>query len=189
MDFALDLETLGLKQNSVIVNVGITYFDPAKVDSFDTLLKRSKIFTLDRSVQKLLGRIEYAATLEWWKKQGEEAKRQLDVAGNPPDVVARYLKDYLRSYGDKRSRIYCRGTHFDIALLESLFLQFNVDHPWHYRKPRCSRTVLDEWGITDDMLVERPENMVAHNSAADAAFEAYMLQRVRNGVELPIRTK
>lgn len=187
MDIALDIETLSLSTNCVIVNVGAVYFDPEVVDSFEDLSNRAIVLPFDRILQVEAGRHTSQDTLEWWEKQSSEAKRQLDRPGSHPKVIAEILRTYMYNHGNKHSRWYCRGSHFDVARLESLFELFDTVPPWHYRKPRCSRTVLDEWGITDDMLVQRPENMIPHNSGSDAAFEAFMMQRVRNGVPLEIR--
>lgn len=186
MDFTLDTETLSLASPAVIVNVGIVCFDRDVVDSFQDLVKRGTLITLDRAEQKRLGREQTQDVLEWWAKQGEDALRQFHVEGIGLYDVKPRIEAYISQFGGKtkHSRWYCRGAHFDIAKLEHLFWQLGVQAPWHYRKPRCSRTVLDEWGIDDDMWPVRPNGMIPHNAMHDAAFEAYLIQRVRNGVPL-----
>lgn len=183
----LDTETLDLRTSAVIVSLGVTIFDDEKVDSFEDLVSRGINVYIDRGIQKYAGRTTSRSTMEWWDKQGEEAKLVFDQPGVSVHQVS-VLIDQLISglpVNKKHLKWYCRGPQFDIAKLEDLFRQFGVDCPWHYRKPRCSRTWLDEHGIDDDVKLQRPDHMIPHNSLHDAAFEAYMMQRVRNGVEIP----
>lgn len=184
MDHVIDTETLSLSTEAVIVNVGIVSFDPGSVDSFQDLVNRGTLIYLSRAQQLALGREQTKDVLDWWAEQGEEAARQLEVEGLPLECVIPEMQKHTSIYGNKNSRWYCRGTHFDIAKLEHLFWQIGEITPWHYRKPRCSRTLLDEWGVSDDMWPVRPTGMIPHNAMHDAAFEAYLIQRVRNGVPL-----
>lgn len=182
-----DTETMGLKTNAVIVSMGVTIFDDTKVDSFQTLLERGINIYFDRTVQQQAGRAIEPGTLDFWRKQGAMAERELNQPGVQPISAIAELDRYLSTFDLSRKHLkwFCRGPQFDIAKLEDLFAQFKLDAPWHYRKPRCSRSWLDAFGVDDDVRLQRPEGMIPHNSLHDAAFEAYMIQRVVNGVNIP----
>lgn len=188
MDYALDTETLAFETDAVIVNIGIVAFDRRKVETFPELLARGALITVDRITQEKVGRRSTDKVMKWWEALPAEARAQLDVKGHHPAQVSHMLSEFFNKTGgdEKRSRWYCRGPHFDVAKLEDLFWQFNVRCPWHYRKPRCSRTALDEMGIEDHIRIKRPDYMIPHNAMHDAAFEAYMMQRATNGIPMVI---
>jgi len=183
----LDTETLSLRTSAVILSVGLTVFDDAKVDSFEDLVNTGLNIFIDQGVQVSAGRHVDPKTVDWWSKQGKEASTVLTAKGMLPKIVVFRINQYLAAKGlnKKHLKWYCRGPQFDIAKLDDLFFQFNLESPWHYRKPRCSRTWLDEHGVDDDVKFERPEGMIPHDALHDSAFEAYMMQRVQNGVRIP----
>lgn len=187
-----DLETLSLRTNAVILSAGLVVFDMDKVDSFKTLLSQGTNIYVDQDIQLSEGRLKDAATIAWWEKQGEAAAECLN---NPnqvhPKMLGKLMSDFAHRYVEKahKLRYFCRGPQFDIAKLEDLFFQFETTPPWHYRKPRCSRTALDVYGYEDDVKFVRPSAMIPHNSLHDAAFEAYLIQRARNGHPIEIEPK
>lgn len=184
----IDTETLSLRTSAVILSIGLTVFDDTQVDTFEDLVNRGINIFIDKESQKRAGRRIDPETLEWWGKQGPEASEVLKSEGMHPMAVLFQIEQYVSnlSINKKHLKWYCRGPQFDIAKLEDLFVQFGLNVPWHYRKPRCSRTWLDEHGIDDDVRVQRPEGMIPHNSLHDSAFEAYMMQRALNGIELSL---
>lgn len=183
----LDTETLGLRTSSIILSIGVTVFDDSKVDSFEDLVNSGINIFIDRKIQEDAGRTFDQSTLQWWKDQGPEAQKALNQQGVSPAQAAILLEAYANSFPVPRKHLkwYCRGPQFDIAKIEDMFAMFETTSPWHYRKPRCSRTWLDEHGIDDNVKLERPAGMIPHNSLHDAAFEAYMMQRIGNGVDIP----
>lgn len=183
----LDTETLGFRTSSVILSVGLVVFDDNKVDEFDTLVKSGINLFIDKEVQFSAGRVAERECVEWWERQNPKVRDELlTQAGMFPSHAAETMRQYVEKQGADLRELcwYCKGPHFDIAKLEDLFSQFNVEIPWHYRKPRCIRTFYDAYGYEDNILFARPKGMLSHNSLHDAAFEAYNMQRLVNTVPM-----
>ena len=64
-----------------------------------------------------------------------------------------------------------------MCLLENMWKRFGLSPPWKYWNVRDSRTVFDEYDF-NYRDVPQPNNMVMHDALYDAAWDAYMLQRV-----------
>tara|TARA_B100000700_G_scaffold88627_1_gene99951 strand:- start:70120 stop:70701 length:582 start_codon:yes stop_codon:yes gene_type:complete len=183
----IDLESMSLRTDAVIVSVGVVFFDLEEVDTFEDLLKRGTILYVSAEEQaKNGGRRADSDTLDWWRKRPEDVQDQLSHKGVSPAMLADLMTQMMWANNTKRNntRWYARGPQFDIAKLEDLFWQFEVTSPWHYRKPRCSRTFLEEHGVEDDGKIAFPAGMIPHNALHDAAFEAFMMQRAYNGVPM-----
>jgi hypothetical protein len=185
-----DLETLALAPESVVLSVGLIAFDSTVVQEFDDLVTQGTNIYLDKHIQIADGRLVLQSTLEFWEQQGEAASFCLD----PPAEVVTYplelRKEIKKFYSEfkinpNKARVYCRGPQFDIAKLDSLLNQYGHECPWHYRRPRCSRTFMEDYGYADSFKTQRPEGMIPHNSQHDAAFEAWIIQRIMNGIPIP----
>lgn len=186
---AIDTETLDLRRaTAVIVSVGITIFDLSDVQPFEHHVNAGINLYLDQEVQRQAGRTVLQSTWDWWMSQGDLAKKELNQPGYHPSIAKVMIDQYLSSIdvNKKHLKWYARGSHFDIAKMDDLFAQFDTPSPWHYRKPRDSRQFMEERGYDDNIKVRRPDSMVPHNSLHDAAFEAYMMQRAHNGVQMDI---
>lgn len=183
---AVDTETLSLRSSAVILSIGVVWFDMSCVSEFNDLIKNGINLYLDQNVQKKMNRHVCPKTTAWWKEQNEEAARLFSETGIHPSKAAKEIENFLERVPAKKSELrwFCRGPQFDIAKLEDLYTQFDIPTHWSYRKPRCSRTFLDAFGIEDDKLIKRPVGMIPHNSMHDAAFEGYILQRVYNGTDI-----
>jgi hypothetical protein len=81
---------------------------------------------------------------------------------------------------NKHCNWFTRGPHFDIAIMDSLFDDFNVTPPWKYYHVRDIRTWLHAKGLPDNLKLVKPDGMVPHNALHDAAFDAWMLQQVEH---------
>ena len=197
MDFAFDTETLDLRTSAVIVSVGVVPFEKLSVDSFDRLVSRGIEFQLSVPSQIQHGRtVDMGKTATWWKDRcGIDIQHIITDShlSSDHDLIMPVMLSYeMRIFAARlgadpaQSKWYCRGSQFDAAKLEDLFYTFETQCPWHYRRPRCSRTVLDEHGYGDNTRFRRPSTMRPHNALHDAAFEAFLLQRVWNNVSLEL---
>lgn len=89
-------------------------------------------------------------TVQWWSEQSAEAQ---GAFSNPIDLAEalQLFAQWLAQVAPdpKRTRIWCLGTHFDIAILEAAFHACGMKAPWFYRAPRDLRTIFDAAGIDD----------------------------------------
>jgi len=59
--FVLDCESLGVADNSIVLSIGMTYFDEGESPTFDDLLERGYYTKCERKEQKAAGRAEQGA--------------------------------------------------------------------------------------------------------------------------------
>jgi len=186
----IDLETLALEANAVILSVGICIFDNERLNTHEELVSQGINIYFDQDSQAAKGRKISQSTLEWWSEQGESAQECL----NNPNKIA--VRDFYAVFnklcadtgmGDtpyhpsrKKLKWYARGPHFDISKMDDLFTNFNVTSPWKYYNIRDIRTWLECNGLEDNLKLVKPSNMIPHNSLHDAAFDAWMMQQVKN---------
>lgn len=186
---SMDIETLDTRASSVVLSMGVCFFDDEKMQTFDEIVADGINYYFEQVEQINEGRTISPATLNWWVRQGPAAQECLD---NPNKI---HIRDFYILFdefckekgicGDgcydkarKNMKWYIRGPHFDISIMDELFKDFNITSPWRYWNVRDIRTWLDCNGFADNIKLKKPESMVAHNSLHDAAFDAWMMQQV-----------
>ena len=132
-DFIIDLETLGSRPDSIVVDISVVVFDsdPTVVQSFNDLCNAGRRFKLNLQSQKGV-RTTMASTIAWWKEQDEAAKKNLKAT--PEDLTVEeaipQLLDYLKKSGVNawKSQGWCRGMSFDFPILVDMIRQtFKTD--------------------------------------------------------------
>lgn len=184
---AFDLETLSTNPNGgVVLSLGLCVFHLSQKNEFDDLLNQSMEMLFDKQQQLDKGRHVDPATEGWWSQQGETAQRVLNPEpGTTVDctdlhvMLSRFYQNLgINKTSIKETRWFSRG-HFDASFIEDFCRTFEMDAPYKYWCWRDSRTYLDAKGLGPlNQKMEKPPQMVAHNAKHDAAFEAYMLQRL-----------
>lgn len=189
----IDLETLGKWDTSVLLSLGITVImdkELGKNITFSHLMTQSKEFKLDIVDQKARGRTVDTEVFDWWRKQGESAKRVLlpqpdDIK---VDVLFQSVEAWLEGYGLtwKTVRIFDRN-FFDMPKLQHLnevTLGNGSRPPWDYKDKWGIETFLkynsDEqsrYGHIDPEAFTDPE-FIYHNAACDAALDALRFNEV-----------
>lgn len=179
---AFDLETLDTNPNGVILSLGIVMFDITAANTFEELVAQGFNIYFDQKQQIEADRSISDDTVDWWERQGDEAKECLN---NPHQVSCENLHKYLAAFytsmgkkpNPKTCRWFSRG-HFDASFLENFCRTFEIDPPYKFWTWRDSRSYLDGAGIgTRNEKIEKPKELIPHNSHHDAAFEAMMLQQ------------
>ena len=183
MDYAFDCETLDVRPTAVVLSVAFVPFYFGAEDSFRALLSRAVHFRFDITEQQRRGRTVETSTLRFWAKQPQPVlERQVAVLDEPnagPDIydLVSPLRMTNLFRGEKEpARFWCRGAHFDAALIDSLCSAFDVPSPWHFRAVRDIRTLEEALALPRATEEETP-GFVAHDPCHDAAREAYVLQR------------
>lgn len=181
----MDIETLSTRADAVVLSIGICFFDDEKDQSFQEIVDNGVELFFCRDTQTEKGRHVMPSTVQWWSEQGEEAQRVLKANEliTPRDfhpLLEKVCEDRGMSYNwvKKYCRWFTRGPHFDIAICDHLFADYNVTPPWKYYKVRDIRTWLECHGLEDNLKLVKPQEMVAHNALHDAAFDAWMMLQV-----------
>jgi len=168
----IDLETLGRRPGSVVVEVGMVGFTAGNPCEW------ARVFRID--IQSCLnhGMKVDADTLVWWMEQSDEARRTVfsDSTGFDPRPLAVHLKTAAHDIHDLLSGfegafVWGNGAGFDLPILSELLHRAHVETPWHYPKERCYRTVN---GLFPNVAFF-PRDGVLHSALADARYQAARL--------------
>ncbi len=171
----VDLETLGIGKNALILSIGAVRFDTdiGIMSSFYTAVKQEDQMTM-------WGRTVTPSTLEWWGKQSPEARKVLT------DPTAQRLDIALQSFAvwhTKGQEIWAGPSTFDIVILENAFDAVGLPVPWSYRDIRdlstlCSLEIADP-------NAPQPTRIVHHNALDDARYQAEIaIQELRRLADL-----
>lgn len=181
----LDIETLGVGDDCVILSLGATVFpfdntipnDYAKyvLDGFYCKFDAmEQIQTYRRTMDD--------GTIAWWKTQPEEAR---SVTRPSKDDVSLMdgMMDFnawiTRSgYSFKESFVWARGSYFDFPKLEHVYRQLDLAPGYNGWKIRDTKTYCDvlTGGTTGVYRPDvTPKEFVKHHALHDAALDAYRL--------------
>jgi hypothetical protein len=195
MNIVVDFETLGLSENSIILECSIIYFN--LYDNVDFTLKENLDnyfqYLLDRGEKiqfninkQILRRSIEPETLKWWSKQNPKILNKCIYNNNSTydtDVLIPFIESYINKYNnDKKIIIWSRG-ELDIKILNNIAKEHNQNLPWKYVDWRECRTkiaserttiyqiakLLDKKG---DYNFIKPDMANTHDSIHDCAIDA-----------------
>ena len=145
--FAADCESLGTDQNSVLLSVGIVYFNPSVNPTQDELFENSIFVKFDVKEQvKEYHRVMNKSTMEWWNKQCDIVKRK---SFNPShnDLSLEHGINNLRAWIKKfpeyhKDFVWTRGG-MDEAILDDVCVNnLGTEVLFEYNKYRDFRTAI-----------------------------------------------
>lgn len=191
-NFMIDLETLALSPDAVVVDISVIPFDFNERKKFDDLVEQGKRLKLSIDSQKDDRTLD-ADTLAWWMKQPEEARKHLEPSDNDLTVgqAVQQLHGFLLKSGinPQTAKGWCRGTDFDFPIINSMLRQVYGDSYKNYLlckywNQRDVRTALDSYaelaGVKKVLLPEQYiEGFVAHDSLHDCAKAIIELRYAR----------
>lgn len=143
----IDIETLSTHKNAAIIEIGAVEFNKFTGEigeTFNVIIKPSDWCRNDRHVD--------GATIQWWFKQSDEARKrfttiQTDVDYCTLEKALDKLKYFLidcDSVDDyKNVVVWGNGSSFDIAILEDAYNYFDMDLPWKFWSVNDVRTIVD----------------------------------------------
>jgi hypothetical protein len=210
MDVMVDIETLSIDYNAVILSLGAVKFDPYKLETISiprledgfqpgggnfTITRRMrtyKYFYQNISIKSCLdvGLEVDASTVLFWLDQPEEARKAL-----LSDTLS--LRDTLRDFYDW-TRLHDRDSHFvesdpkyywshgasfDLPILSHAYKSVNGKEPWGFREMQDTRTL---FRLCSDKRykVEMPDEGLKHHALFDAWRQAVAVQRCFNFLNL-----
>ena len=170
----IDIETLGISPDTVVLTIGGIKFDPMEDDG----LHSEFYYRLNADEQIDMGRTVDEKTLEWWETQSEEVKAEaLDTNDRiPVEETLKALNKWLVGV----DKIWCQGPVFDIGILENLYKQIGLHHNWQFYIIRDSRTL---FGLMDKDP-RKEIDFAAHNALADAIVQSLCIQKVYKKLNL-----
>lgn len=144
----VDFETLSTRPDGVVLSLGIVIADPEEDDiDFDSLIEKGIEIKFDTKSQIALGRHVEQGTLDWWSKQGADAKRVLTPSEN--DLQLHDISEHIQNYFDehnfnpKKGLVWARRSHFEWNLFENIFRTLNIEKVIPYYTMRDIPSVID----------------------------------------------
>lgn len=163
----IDLETLGVEPDCVVMTIGAIKFDP-----FTDAEPHSGLYLrCDVDEQTAMGRTIDDNTLAWWAKQDDAIKEEAfgDHERSSMEQVTRAINKFCVGL----DVLWCQGPLFDYAILQNLYKQVGKPAPWHYWQIRDSRTLFA-------MMPQDPRKAIQeslHNALADCYYQAKCVQQ------------
>ena len=159
----IDIETLGTRPGSAIVQIGAVKFEPTAHE-----LGAEFEGTISPVQPKMC--IE-GSTVRWWMNQSDSARQR--VFPYQPDYGS--LEDALDAFSRfyDGSPIWAHGVTFDIVLLEVAYHHHGRRPPWTYRDIRDTRTL---FALRPDITL--PFTGTEHNALDDARHQAKHVQAI-----------
>lgn len=184
VDFCMDMESLGVRENAPVLSWGAIKFvqnigEKTNQELFDEAISDGFHVKLDVKEQLRRGRKIDKDTAEWWKKQGDSARKVLSPSNADITTFEAVKKfhEYLLDNGfDKRSSIWAKG-YVDFMWYFRICDAMGIEGLVQYWQYRCGRTALylalhpKKWSQT-----VKPDNFVIHDAVHDSAF--LMLQMI-----------
>lgn len=173
----VDLETFGTTPRSVVLSIGIVAFDVREMaitGAYHTILERDQqIRTLQREVNQ--------STLEWWDRQGTEARKLLDAPSHERVPLEDALVE-VTEFMHGTQGVWGNGAAFDNVILASLFDDVGLERPWAFWQDRCFRTLKHIAG--NHGMLKPPFTGVPHNALHDALNQFEHLREIVKAMNL-----
>jgi len=162
----LDLETMGNKPTSAIIEIGACIFSSAGGigDSFSSIVDLQSSMNAGLTVD--------ASTISWWMMQSWDARKRFKVNKLTPTL--REALEAFQRWIPKGSIVWGNGSDFDNVILKNAYTMCSMPSPWPERNDRCFRTMKNIFGD-----VEKPKNSgVEHSAVDDAKFQAEWILKI-----------
>jgi len=165
----IDLETLGVEPNSVVMTLGAIKFDPfSDAEPHTPLYLRGDV----EEQSEQYGRSIDDNTLAWWSRQSQSI--QDEAFGEHQDRVSvQEMLRHLNKWCVGLDYIWCQGPTFDFVILQDLYKNAQKPAPWNYWQIRDSRTLFS-------MMPQDPRKAIQeelHNALADCYYQAKCVQQ------------
>ena len=119
----VDLETLGVEFDAVVMSVGAAAFNGDCSRMFDAFY-----YKIDIAKQIQLGRSIDASTRKWWAKQDQAVFNEATRDARHPKFVMEQMRSWLMSIEKKHGKVLMWGCSqlFDLTKLQTLCRQVEV---------------------------------------------------------------
>lgn len=168
--FMIDLETLGLKPDSVVLSIGCCRLTESEDEMgprfYQELEVNHQIHTYGRKIESEVQR--------WWDGIGNCPNQGIALSYD----VIKDLNEFLKSNTSGAIYLWSKGTDFDIPILYSLYYTLQIPVPWKYDSVRDLRTLK---ALTQVDLERRIEEQ-AHYALGDALYQARTLKAILSGL-------
>lgn len=183
-----DFETLSQDtENGIVVSFAAMCYDETRfVDNpytFEELLELTREIKFDIQEQKeVYGRTVQQSTLDWWMKQGVEAKRAL--LPSKEDKPISELYDFCLGVCKKPKAVYARGNTFDPLFVTGITKATGKPEPWDWWLVRDTRSFIEGatigCDVKNDFTPPGCEGFIHHNPSHDIVIDVMRMQYIIN---------
>jgi len=161
----VDLETMAVSPNAVVLSLGAVHFNPYGNGYGDKLY-----FRINIDDQDALGREVDPNTITWWSQQDPVVMEEAFSPDNRISLVDAI--DQFHKFAWGCDAFWAHGSIFDIVIIENIYKQLGKPVPWQYWQIRDTRTLFD-LGVDPDM----PKSG-KHDALQDAIRQSVGVQTV-----------
>lgn len=175
MHVMLDLETLGVRPDAAIIQVGAVLFEAKSGGK----ILNGKGFNDHVLLQDGAGTVDHG-TVAWWllNRSSEAMGNALSTKANPLNyVLEKFLmwpKDAADLSWDAIEGVWSKGADFDLPILQSAYARLGMIVPWNMRAGRCVRTL---FALTGGEPEIDWTGMAQHDAFDDAVGQAMQVQK------------
>lgn len=127
----IDLETLSLDANGLIVSIGAVAFNAENIIG-DIYLIPNRQQQLDK------GAVVSPGTVDWWLAQAPEAQQVFREEQDDVTLVLDLFASWMARHEVKG--IWGNGAEMDNAMLAQMYRRHGLPVPWKHTASRCYRT-------------------------------------------------
>lgn len=177
-DIMVDIETLGNKIDSTIIQLSAVSFDIKTGSIYETFNEVADI-SKNESTISVTG-----STLQWWANTNAQLFAELLTRGDlSSEEVLRKFHEWLHVINRDSRQLYLwgNGILFDNAMIRQQFEAIGLDYPIFYRNDRDVRTILElasiKLGKSEKELREEiyDNELVAHDAFNDVANQVKLV--------------
>lgn len=147
----VDLETLDVQPSATILSIGACVISH---------LPQPERFYVEVDVDTQYMRTRSQSTMDWWAQQ----KTPMPIGTIPLHSALTSFEQWLQSL-NATPIIWCKGTDFDISILNHAYRSLYIPVPWKYSNVRDLRTVFK-------LANHKPAYEVQHIAVQDALCQA-----------------
>lgn len=146
-EIMVDLETMAVSPDAVIVTIGAVKFN--RRDTNDNINNIDKFYSRV-NIQSCvdIGLKVDPATVEWWKSQPDSVSTEIYSPDNRHPIkltLQKFTDWYVKT--EPITHIWAHGSHFDIPILENAYKACNLIPPWKFWQVRDTRTLYEASGV------------------------------------------
>ena len=170
-NYMIDVETLGLGPDSVMLSIGAVKFNTHGI---------SNTFYAELSLEEEIKnnyKID-AYAFKFWSAQ----KTAMPINGVfTREGVNKGLINFINKACFEPRSIWCNGTDFDIPIIQEGFKKSNLELPWKYNEVRDCRTVFK---LFKNLVEPPPTTGDKHNALEDCKWQATYLINILNTLKI-----
>lgn len=174
VDIMTDIETLGTKSDSTIIQISAVAFD---IESGNVTHEFDMIADIEKNENDIK---VTAGTLKWWQTTNAELFTELLNGGfHSSESVLTHFHEWLNQFDKENLYLWGNGILFDNKMIQAQMEKIGMNYPIHYKNDRDVRTILEltamKMNVPEKEIKTRVDNRVknqklVHHNALDDCY-------------------